>query len=498
MSPPLKLSATDRDFFCLVNETASINPFSEERQAHDHSLAGGVPVSAGQDVVDLVIDKVLERLQHLERDGRADPGRYAPDEAELLKGVLLFDVYYRFADDFDQLILSQCDAGKQSVPVPFAREALEMMCRRGCSEQDALRYFAFFYQLRRAFYFIHNSLVGSCPSMEKLRCDLWNNIFTADIRWYEKILWDRMEDFSVLFLGETGAGKGVAAAAIGRSGFIPYDARLGRFAESFVAHFIGINLSQFPMSLIESELFGHKKGAFTGAIDDYPGILAHCAPHGAIFLDEIGDASPQVQIKLLQVLQERTFSPVGGRETCRFSGRVIAATNRTIDDLLLKGKFRKDFFYRLSSEVITVPSLRSRLQENPAEIDALLDLLVTRILGEPSPEWIETIKQILDRDLGPDYSWPGNVRELEQAVRRIILSRRYRGNIDGYSKPTGLEESLREGITSGDIEAQQLLSGYCLLLYQRDGNYEEVARRTGLDRRTVKKYVLAGEEFHTG
>jgi len=139
----------------------------------------------------------------------------------------------------------------------------------GLPEERALRIFAFFFQLRRAFYFIERSLAGECESMRGLREALWNNVFTHDMRGYEVGLWNRMEDFSTLLLGETGTGKGSAAAAIGRSEFIPYVAGQRRFAANFTDTFIAINLSQFPETLIESELFGHRKGSFTGAIDHH-------------------------------------------------------------------------------------------------------------------------------------------------------------------------------------------------------------------------------------
>src|SRR5213078_1832008 len=133
------------------------------------------------------------------------------------------------------------------------------------------------------------------------------------------------------------------------------------FAESFTRTFISLNLSQFPEALIESELFGHKKGAFTGAIEAHEGVFARCSPHGAIFLDELGEVSIPTQIKLLQVLQERTFSPVGSREKLRFCGRVIAATNSELDELRRQKVFRDDFYYRLCSDILTVPSLRQRI-----------------------------------------------------------------------------------------------------------------------------------------
>ncbi|GAI37824.1 unnamed protein product, partial [marine sediment metagenome] len=198
--------------------------------------------------------------------------------------------------------------------------------------------------------------------------NLWNNIFTHDIRYYERYLWDKMEDFSTLLVGPTGSGKGAAAAAIGRSGFIPFDDRKQAFAESFTKTFIPVNLSQYPETLLESELFGHTKGAFTGAVASHDGLFALCGPHGSIFLDEIGDINPQVQIKLLQILEERIFSPVGSHKKLYFHGRVIAATNRSIEQLRRQGRFRDDFYYRLCSDCIVVPALQQRIRENPDEL----------------------------------------------------------------------------------------------------------------------------------
>ena len=210
------------------------------------------------------------------------------------------------------------------MPVKFAGELLGRMRRRGIGAAESVRFFAIFYQLRRAYYFIVRGLIGQSPCMREFRRHLWQNVFTREVRLYERYLWNRMEDFSTLLLGETGTGKGTAAAAIGRSGYIPFDERQGRFAESFMRGFIALNLSQFPETLIESELFGHRKGAFTGAVEAHEGVLARCSPHGAIFLDEIGDVPVPVQIKLLQVLQERTFCPVGQPRT----GAVSRARDR--------------------------------------------------------------------------------------------------------------------------------------------------------------------------
>jgi len=290
----------------------------------------------------------------------------------------------------------------------------------GFKADEARHYFAFFYQLRRAFFFI-NQLAGTSPSMCRLRCSLWNNIFTHQAQRYESALWDRMEDFSTLLLGETGTGKGAAAAAIGRSGYIPFEPKTARFAESFTRNFIAINLSQFPENLIESELFGHKKGAFTGAVDNHQGILARCVPHGAIFLDEIGDVTVPVQIKLLKVLQERSFSPVGSHVHKPFRGRIIAATNRPLAELRRQGSFRDDFYYRLCSDVIEVPPLRQQLAEDPASLDPLLKSVLQRILGQAEPDQVRDIRSALQQHLPSNYPWPGNVRELQNAISRSVL-----------------------------------------------------------------------------
>jgi transcriptional regulator with PAS, ATPase and Fis domain len=296
-----------------------------------------------------------------------------------------------------------------------------------------------------------------------------------------------MEDFSTLLLGETGTGKGSAAAAIGRSVYIPFDRAKRRFAVSFTESFISTNLSQFPETLIESELFGHRKGAFTGAVDDHKGLFELCSSHGALFLDEIGELAVPLQIKLLQVLQDRTFSSVGSHQAKRFAGRVIAATNKSITDLRTNGQFRDDLFYRLCSDVITLPTLRQRLEEDGSELERLVREQIMRLTGKDDANDTQFILDTLKRDLPKNYPWPGNVRELEQAVRRVLLTHHYRGDLKIASPEAG--RSLAGDIHSGKLNARELLSRYCVMLYDRAGTIEEVARRTGLDRRTVKKYL---------
>jgi DNA-binding NtrC family response regulator len=483
-----RLSPVNREFFALVTDAAFANPFSEVRRNLDRQLAHTTPGHQCENELESALANVAARVAQLESEKAANLKAYNAEDQGILRNAFLFEVFHRYLKEFDRLILEQIAASESSCPVAFAGEALALLTKRGFSVEESNRYFAVFYQLRRAFYFISRSLVGNSRSIRQLKVRLWNNVFTWDIRLYESFLWNRMEDFSTLLLGETGTGKGAAAIAIGRSGFIPFDLRQGCFRESFMRSFVAMNLSQYPETLIESELFGHIKGAFTGAIAPHEGILARCSPHGSIFLDEIGDLSIPVQIKLLQVLQERVFSPVGSHDKRRFAGRIIAATNKSLDAMRRAGAFRDDFYYRLCSDVIVVPPLRQRLEEDAGELKLLIGHLLQRMLGVASRDLTTELCESLQGDPGPCYAWPGNVRELEQAVRRILLTRTYEG--DAVSVSAGFYSRILGGVDSGTMPAQELLSNYCSLLYERYGTYEAVAQRTGLDRRTVKKYIV--------
>jgi len=489
MAVKTKLNSEDRNFFSLVSKTILSNPFLDERDEILLQILPGFTKDNKSRMIELraIAPDLNKRIDRLKRKGHGKIQNFEKKDRQFVKDAYLLSVFFQFLNDFDELIQNQLNLGETPADVPFAKKVISRLKSYGFSDQECFHYFSLFYQLRRAFYFIDQALVGDSPCMKKLRLDLWNNVFTSYIRTYDRLLWNRMEDFSTILLGETGTGKGSAAAAIGRSGFILFDRKKGQFTQNFTETFIAINLSQYSESLIESELFGHRKGAFTGAVDNHVGLFERCSTHGSLFLDEIGDISIPIQIKLLQVLQERTFTSVGSHTHKRFAGRVIAATNRPFTELRSQGSFRDDFFYRLCSDVITVPTLRQRIEESPSELQQMVNLLVTRMTGKESPNLTDMILETLNRDLPRDYTWPGNVRELEQAVRRILLTRNYYGDVK-VIEPS-LEDDFIHKIHTGTLKAKELLSQYCELLYQQFGTYEEVARRTGLDRRTVKKYL---------
>ncbi|MCK4910034.1 MAG: sigma-54-dependent Fis family transcriptional regulator [Thermodesulfovibrionales bacterium] len=483
-----KLSASQREALGRLSRIIFANPFSDEREAADHAfvhIPDGTPYN---ERMDMVIDEAGRLIASLVDSGNRDIRDFRGQDRTLLENAFLFEVFHHLGPSFDELISEQFTRKDDyPCPVSFAGEAISMIERYGFSHDEAVHYFCFFFQMRRAYYFIHRGIVGKSPVMKQLRLDLWNNVFTHDIMLYARNIWSRMEDYSTLLLGETGTGKGIAASAIGRSGYIPFDEGKGCFSESFSRAFVWLNLSQFSEQLIESELFGHKKGSFTGATADHKGVFSRCSPHGAIFLDEIGEVSVPVQIKLLQVLQDREYSPVGSHEKMRFSGRVVAATNRPMQALRSEGGFRDDFFYRLCTDIITVPPLRERIRQEPGELDDLIGHMLSRIVGESSPDMEKSVKADIRGQVPGNYAWPGNVRELEQCIRRVLLKRRY--EVEGpLEEPKGKDAFIR-AIAGGELSYKGLVSGYCGLLYEAHGTYEAVSKRTGLDRRTVKKYV---------
>jgi DNA-binding NtrC family response regulator len=487
----MTLEPEDREYLSLIKEAGLSNPFSELRNELDARIIGGGAGLSQPQIVERMITAVREKIEDLKRKGIRTVNSVADPDRLLVETVFLFDFFYKYRKNFDDLILEQMEADEKPVRLSFALQAKADLEQLGFDAEAIGATFEEAYQLRRAFFIINRYIIGKSPIMRKLRVDVWNNIFTHNINIYRKYLRNQMEDFSTLILGKTGAGKGAVAAAIGQSGYIPFDLRKLRFTTSFTTSFIAINLSQFPETLIESELFGHRKGAFTGAMENYEGVFKRCTTHGAIFLDEIGDISMPIQVKLLQVLQERIFYPVGSTRKERFQGRVIAATNMPIDALRGKGVFRDDFYYRLCSDVITVPTLFERLKADPSELKDLLSFIVKRMIGKDSPELVDMVKDVIDTRLGRDYPWPGNVRELEQCVRRVLLKLDYEG--DTVTVGQDLESQLRDGFEKGTISAPRLIQGYCKLLYQRYGTFEEVSRRTQLDRRTVHKYIREWE-----
>jgi hypothetical protein len=484
-----KLFPEQQGFFSQIASLAFVNPFGEQRENEDCKLLNIAPKTMGIFQRSEKIEELLHaQFEQLEPLTEFRIMAYQGKTQEIMKFSWLFYQFHEFQTQFNQFIEEQRLAGDTPIELSFAKDLNHRFQLAGFTPSETEKFIALFYQLHRGFYFISTAISGDCPSIIELRMRLWNNIFTFNPQWYMDYLCGKMEDFSTLLLGATGTGKTLIAHTIGCSGFIPFDLNKNRFKESFTRSFQFINLSQYPRSLLESELFGHKKGAFTGAIDHHQGLFDRCSEYGAVFIDEIRDIDIPTQVKLLNVIQDRTFSPVGSHEKLRFSGRVISATNRNINQLRRDGHFRDDLYYRLCSDVIEVPSLQQRIQENPEELGHLITNLLNRITDIPASNLAPLIEKHI-RTYVPDYyTWPGNVRELEQCIRRICLTGRC--NISNILNSTNQNDGFSLSDNAGEGSVQGLLQQYCRFLYECHGSYEAVSRITQLDRRTAKKYIV--------
>jgi DNA-binding NtrC family response regulator len=229
-----------------------------------------------------------------------------------------------------------------------------------------------------------------------------------------------MADYTTLVTGPSGTGKELVARAVGLSRYIPFDAQRRRFTEDFVGSFFPLNLSALSPTLIESELFGHRRGAFTGAVEDRLGWLEICPPQGTVFLDEIGELEPMIQVKLLRVLQERSFSRLGETDERQFHGKLIAATNRDLAEQMECLKFREDLYYRLCSDIIVTPGLHERLADDPSELRELVVHIARRLVGDEAEAVAEEVLVAIEAQLGRDYPWPGNIRELKNCIERMM------------------------------------------------------------------------------
>lgn len=292
---------------------------------------------------------------------------------------------------------------------------------------------------------------------------------------------------TILIQGQNGTGKEMVAKAIHYN------------SQRKDAVFMAVNCSAFNDNLLDSELFGHVKGAFTGAVKDKKGVL-EVANGGTLFLDEIGDMSLSMQVKLLRVLQENTFLPVGATSPRKVNVRVVAATNRPLKEMIAKGEFREDLYYRINVINVALPSLKERPEDIPVLMDHFLEKKCAE-LGHTLKHWS---KKTLEKFL--DYKWPGNVRELQNEVERLVvlagddknitpdlISERIKDAVDGPA-PAG---NLRGINTNGSLKkALEELESYMIKegLKRCNFNKSKLAKELGISRAglimKVDKYGL--------
>ena len=504
------LKPHELDIAKAFSELAFCNPFLPERIECEERILGrghrrNQPVWSAQANPD-ANHKALERLQ-AKAEELVDAMRMraveegvgtTKQEQQLYDDLGVYVLYYRYQARFREIIDTgrESDSANRPRKYPFFSEfradVAEILDsfpdRKPLSPGDAAHLFACYFQTRRAFSYIFRCILGGSMATARLRAAVWQSIFTHDMRRYRSHLYDRLGDMSVLVTGPSGTGKELVARAIGLSRYIPFDPDTGAFAAEWDTTFHPLNLSALSPTLIESELFGHSRGAFTGADREHAGWFEMCGPYGTVFLDEIGEITEPIQVKLLRVLEDRSFARLGETAPRRFEGKILAATNRDLSAAMAAGTFRTDLYYRLCADIIHTPSLCEQVQDNTQELENLVRHLCRRIAGpDEAPQLCREVIAWIRENLDPGYLWPGNVRELEQCVRNILIRKSY----TPAAVDMRADDNPFAGLREGTLTAEELLARYCAYVYDRCGSYEETGRRLKLDRRTVKSKVLA-------
>lgn len=425
-------------------------------------------------------------------------------ELEVYENLTLYVLYARYMSAFMDLpfgkFLQRPEADILQHYGAFTRDYrrfLELPDRQLPSRLDPDVIFAGLFQVERAFFHIFRHIVGASLPAARLRAAIWQSVFTHDMRRYLRTLYRHMGDLPTLITGPSGTGKELVALAIASSRYVEFDGRRRRFLGNYAESFVALNLAACSPNLIESELFGHAKGAFTDAKTERPGFLdeSRCPPWGSLFLDEIGELDAYLQVKLLRVLQSREYQRVGESTTRPFVGKIIAATNRNLAQEIQAGRFRDDFYFRLCADRIETPSLRSQLEETPEDIVNFVRFIAQRLLPETPDEAKRLTDEVTDwiqSHLGPDYLWPGNIRELEQCTRSVMIRGSYEplatATAEPGKNPSRLAQFLQR-IERGELTRDELLTGYASLLYAQLGNYRAAGRALHVDWRTVKELV---------
>jgi MoxR-like ATPase len=496
------LSDSERDFATAVAHLTYVNPFLAERIEWERRALGAehLPCDevwhsrgdlAGENPNEARIAERAAALAEVLRERLASGARATVEERDLYQDLVLYLLYYRYQARLYAVIVAAGSRPDFGFCSEFAADCERFFAPAAGQRRprpDPAHLFACCYQVRRAFHSTFHWIIGGSMPAARLRAQVWQSIFTHDLRRYQRALYQRLGDVTTLITGPSGTGKELVARAIALSRYLPFDPETRSFGERPEESFFPLNLSALSPTLIESELFGHRRGAFTGAVGDRTGWFEVCPPLGTVFLDEIGEVDCAIQVKLLRVLETRTFQRLGDTRERRFRGKVVAATNRDLDAEMSAGRFREDLYYRLCADRIHTPSLAARVRDSPREIADLVLVLAERQVGEElAPELAEEVVAWIDRRLGRDYAWPGNVRELAQCVSNILIRSEYLPAARVSAEDP--RRAVAEEILAGHLSADEVLGRYCTLVYAETGSYQESARRLGLDRRTVKARV---------
>lgn len=458
----------------------------------------------------LLREKAKKLAEHM-RSHVLSAGFPRQEDQELYRETVLFVLYgEHFSLAESEATLRLADRLDEPVKIwkDFVRDYQRYFNLPGLvlpSYVDASHCFSIFYQIDRAFGHIFRWIIGSSMPIANLRAAIWESIFTHDMARYVRGIHPSIADITTLIIGKSGTGKELVAQAIGLSRYRPFNTKTMKFDDNQCQPMFPVNLSALSPTLIESELFGHCKGSFTGAVGDRVGWLEACGPAGTVFLDEIGEIELAIQVKLLRVLQTRCFSRVGETKQREFLGKFIAATNRDLAEEIEFGTFREDLYYRLCADIIRTPTLREQLADCPADLSELTRFIARQLLPalpEEAERLVSETVHWIETHFGAEYEWPGNIRELEQCVRNVLIRKSYvppnspnRGSQFATSKSVGLppkpldNEAFLHALMAGELSLEEVETHYASLVYARLGRLDLTAKRLGVDWRTVRKKV---------
>ena len=499
MTKDVLFSSEHRRVAQALGSLGFANPFGSRRFSLESQVFGvdarSVGPLGGREARRALRDRVRPLIygarEALSRNPKVDV-----EELELYEGLVLCQLFFRYAEQFEEVVHAVIDGDASSdltfeLYEAFEADASFFLRLEGLGsdlEGELPHLFALFFQLIRAFIWIDRTIVGSSVTTQRYRERIWESIFTHDMQRYRRRLFDRMAEIPTMITGPSGSGKELVARAIGLSRYIPFDAKRRRFVRAFDDGFQSVNLSALSETLLESELFGHQRGAFTGATADHAGFFELAGNLGSVFLDEIGEVNEAIQVKLLRILQSRTFQRLGSSKTFRFDGKFIAATNRDLVAEMDRGKFREDFYYRLCADQIWTPSLAEQIASGDETLSELIWFIAKNLVGRDDAQALrdETLQWVKVK-LGASYPWPGNVRELEQCVRNILIRREYLPARRRDKHKTDLDTAL----STATLDVEALTRRYVTHIYFREGSYEAAGRVLEMDRRTVKAKVDA-------
>jgi DNA-binding NtrC family response regulator len=468
---------------------------------------------------DALFDEMVEAADAIRAGLEVDD-----EDAEVQQGVALFALFQRYGRALQGVI------DDRGVAAPFydrfAEDHARALGHARATAPPAPLLFAIFYQMRRAFHFISTRFRGPAPCVGAVRAALWKANLGGDVGAYAGGGYLRMGATPVLITGATGTGKESAARCVGWSRFVPFDPGARRFAIPFDEDFHARSVVEAAGGLVESALFGHKRGSFTGAAGDAIGCLALPREHGTLFLDEIGELPRHVQAKLLRPLESREYVPVGETRPQKILGRLVFATHRDLPAMCGTGAFRPDLYERINAFVVRLPKLAQILAEAPASLAVYVAAMVAEVAGpEDRARWTARVVRTIEEQ-APRHTWPRNLRELRNYTHRFVLSG---GDTPppGEDAPAAPAEAARapavvrgSGRTSrpppraparavevddeappsseilgrvgkqGTLPLDDVLRAYVTRVYFLTGeNLAETARRLGMDWRSVRKLI---------